>query len=59
MNETLPYRRHARAILFLGLPLIGGHLAQLAISFTDTAMIGRYGVDELAALTLASTVFTN
>jgi len=58
MNETLPYRRHARAILFLGLPLIGGHLAQLAISFTDTAMIGRYGVDELAALTLASTVFS-
>ena len=57
MTAQLSYPAHARAILLLGLPLIGGHLAQLAISFTDAAMIGRYGVPELAALTLSSTVF--
>lgn len=58
MSTGKTYLAHAREILLLGLPLIGGHLAQLAIMFTDTAMIGRYGVAELAALTLASTVFS-
>ena len=57
MTTAQPYRAHAKAILALGLPLIGGHLAQMAIGFTDAAMIGRYGVAELAALTLGSMVF--
>ena len=48
---------HIRATLVLGLPLIGGHLAQFAIGLTDTVMIGWYGVDELAAITLAGTYF--
>ena len=41
----------------LGLPLIGGHLAQFAISLTDTVMLGWYGVTALAAVTLASSYF--
>lgn len=48
---------HLRAILRLGLPLIGGHLAQFAIGLTDTVMMGWYGVPELAALTLAGSFF--
>ncbi|EPX78700.1 Multidrug and toxin extrusion (MATE) family efflux pump YdhE/NorM,-like protein [Salipiger mucosus DSM 16094] len=42
----------------LGLPLVGGHVAQMAIGLTDTIMMGRYGVPELAALTLAMTLFS-
>lgn len=57
MTQLMTYKAHLRAILLLGLPLIGGHLAQFAIGLTDTIMIGRYGVPELAALTLATTVF--
>lgn len=53
----MTYRSHARAILRLGLPLVGGHLAQFAIGLTDTVMMGWYGVEELAALTLASAFF--
>lgn len=53
MQKNLTYRGHARAILALGLPLIGSHLAQFAITVTDTIMLGWYGVDELAAVTLA------
>jgi multidrug resistance protein, MATE family len=45
---------HVRPILALALPLIGGHLAQFAVGLTDTVMIGWYGVEELAALVLAS-----
>lgn len=48
---------HLRATLTLGLPLIGGHLAQQAIGLTDTVMMGWYGVQELAVLTLASMSF--
>ena len=53
----MTYREHMRAILALGLPLIGGHLAQVAIGLTDTVMLGWYGVEALAAATLGSTFF--
>jgi MATE family multidrug resistance protein len=46
-----------RAVLMLGLPLVGGHLAQFAIGLTDTVMLGWYGVEALAAVTLAGTYF--
>ena len=57
MQATLTYPGHVRAILTLGVPLIGGHLAQMAIGVTDTLMLGRYSVDALAAVTLGSTYF--
>ncbi|WP_421906656.1 MATE family efflux transporter [Mameliella sp.] len=57
MTEPMSYTDHRRAVLRLGLPLIGGHLAQFAIGLTDTIMIGWYGVPELAALTLAGSFF--
>lgn len=53
----LTHLGHARAILTLGLPLIGGHLAQTAIGVTDTVMVGWYSVEALAAVTLANTFF--
>ena len=53
----MSYPEHSRAILTLGLPLVGGHLAQVAIGVTDTVMLGWYGVEALAAVTLGSTVF--
>ncbi len=48
---------HTRAILTLGLPLIGGHLGQIAIGATDTIMVGWYSVEGLAAITLAQMMF--
>ncbi len=48
---------HSRALLLLGLPMIGGHVAQFSIGLTDTVMLGWYGVAELAAVTLGSTYF--
>ena len=52
-----PLSTHLRATLTLGLPLIGGMLAQTAIQVTDTVMTGWYGVQELAAVALGGTVF--
>ncbi len=57
MITRMSYPGHTRAILTLGLPLIGGHLGQVAIGVTDTVMVGWYSVEALAAVTLASTYF--
>lgn len=57
MKNAMTYRGHVRALAILGLPLVGGHLAQMAIGVTDTIMMGWYGVEALAAVTLASTYF--
>ena len=59
IRMTFPMTRkaHARAILVLGLPLIGSHLAQMLLHVTDTVMLGWYGVTELAAVVIASSSF--
>ncbi|PIE14906.1 MAG: MATE family efflux transporter [Rhodobacterales bacterium] len=51
--EPMTYRAHLRAILVLGLPLVGSHLAQFSITMTDMLMLGWYDVKALAAVTLA------
>ena len=57
MTAPMTFAAHLRAILTLGLPLIGGHLAQFAIGLTDTVMLGWYGITDLAAVTLAHGYF--
>ncbi|PHR01751.1 MAG: MATE family efflux transporter [Sulfitobacter sp.] len=57
MTMKMTYAGHARAITIMGLPLVGGHLGQVAIGVTDTVMVGWYSVEGLAAVTLASTYF--
>ncbi len=41
----------------LGLPLIGSHLAQMALHVTDTVMLGWYGMVPLAAVVLGASSF--
>lgn len=58
--KPLPTERfsvQARALLVLGLPLIGSNIAQMALHVTDTIMLGWYGVPELAAVVLGSSFF--
>jgi len=54
MRDQMTYAGHARAVTLLGLPLVGGHLAQFVIGLTDSMMLGWYGVEALAAVTLAN-----
>ncbi len=56
MPAPMTHRQHARALLVLGLPLIGSHLAQMAIGVTDNVMLGWYAVEALAAGTLGFSV---
>lgn len=48
------YHAHVVATLSLGLPLVGSHLARMAIGVSDTVMVGWFGVVPLAALVIAS-----
>ena len=57
MSDISPPKAHARAILVLGLPLIGSHLAQMLLHVTDMVLVGWYGVTELAAVVIASSSF--
>ncbi|MCC6007544.1 MAG: MATE family efflux transporter [Rhodobacteraceae bacterium] len=57
LPDRLGLSGHMRATLVLALPLAGSHVAQIAISLTDTLMLGWYGVPELAAGTLAHALF--
>lgn len=56
-HPRLSWPAHARATLALGVPLIGSHLAQMALHVTDTVMLGWYGVAELAAVVLGAAGF--
>lgn len=51
------YAPHLSATLALGLPLVGSHLARMAIHVADTVMMGWYGVTELASLVIAVSFF--
>lgn len=57
MTQRLTFPAHMRATLALGLPLIGSHLAQMSLHVTDTVLLGWYGVNELAAVVLATSTF--
>ncbi|WP_299191663.1 MATE family efflux transporter [uncultured Litoreibacter sp.] len=53
----MTYPQHIRALLVLGLPLIGSHLAQFAVHVVDTIMLGWYDLTALAASVLATSFF--
>jgi len=57
MQHRQSYRQHLRAVLGLGLPLIGSHMAQFAIHLTDALMLGWYSVEALAAEVLGGTLY--
>lgn len=57
LSAPVPAVGHARAILSLGLPLVGSHLAQFGLHVTDTVMLGWYGVLPLAAAVLGASSF--
>ncbi len=57
MPAELTTKQHARAVLTLGLPLVGSHLAQFAVHITDTIMLGWYSVAALAGVVLGGSFF--
>ena len=50
------WRREARALLSLSVPIVLTNVGQVAIQTTDVLMIGRLGADALAASVLGVNV---
>ena len=57
MQQRMSFGAHARALMVVGLPLIGSNLAQMSLHVTDTVMLGWYGVEPLAAVVLGGSSF--
>lgn len=57
MSTVMSTSGHIRALLRIGLPLIGGHIAQFGIGLTDTIMLGWYSVEALASVVIGSSFF--
>lgn len=56
--DTTPLRKTCGTLLSLGVPLAIGFVSQMAISFTDAALVARLGTVEFAGVTLALSVFS-
>ncbi len=55
-NNSL--RQQLWSTLVFSMPLIGSNMAQSSKHLVDAAMLGRYGIDELAAGVLAGIIFS-
>ncbi len=56
-DRTRDWRREARAVLRLGVPLTATQIAQMAVLTADVIMIGRLGTEPLAAAALGTTTY--
>ncbi len=55
-TSTADWRRETGRTLKLALPMVGAYVAELGMWWTDQAIVGRLGADELAAAGLAGSV---
>ena len=57
MDYDQTFRTSGKNLVKLAIPLIGTHLANVALGITDTIMMGWYSVPALAALVLGNAYF--
>ena len=54
---TLSYKEEYNALFRLGMPVLATQLGIITVAFADTAMVGAYGVDQLAAAAFVNSMF--
>ena len=57
MENEQTFRASGKNLVKLAIPLIGTHLANVALGITDTVMMGWYSIPALAALVLGNAYF--
>lgn len=57
MSTNISPRSQIAPLLRLGLPLVGGQVAQASIQIVDTAMLGRYNLEVLAGVGLGTALW--
>lgn len=56
MQKFREYKEIILNLIKLSLPILGGNISQILISFTDTAVAGRYSTVALGAISVASAI---
>lgn len=51
------YKKHYRALFYLGLPIVIGQLGVIILGFADTLMIGHHSTDGLGAASFVNNLF--
>lgn len=51
------YKKEYKSLFKLGLPVLVTQLGIIVVSFADTMMVGRYGVDDLASAAFVNSLF--
>lgn len=51
------YSYEYKSLLRLGMPVLATQIGIILVSFADTAMVGAYGVDQLAAAAFVNSIF--
>ncbi|MEM9695495.1 MAG: MATE family efflux transporter, partial [Myxococcota bacterium] len=54
---SIAFRREFRAVLRLALPLAAAQVGQMLLGLVDTAVVGRLGASELAAVGVGNSIF--
>lgn len=57
MNNFRKFILNSKSIMALAIPIFGAQIAQSAMSATDTIMSGKYAVDDLAAIGVATGLY--
>lgn len=57
VNMTLTRRGRYVAILRLGIPILIGQIGHIVVGFADSAMVGHYSTDALAAASFVNNIF--
>ena len=56
INKIKEYKEIILNLIKLSLPILGGNVSQILISFADTAVAGRYSTVALGAISVASAI---
>lgn len=56
IDKLKEYKKIIFDLIKLSLPILGGNLSQILISFTDTIVAGRYSTTALGAISVASAI---
>lgn len=57
MYQIISYKKHYKALFYLGIPIIIGQVGIIILGFADTLMIGHHSANELSAAGFVNNLF--
>ncbi len=57
MYQLISYKKHYKALIYLGIPIVIGQVGIIILGFADTLMIGHHSANELSAAGFVNNLF--